>query len=627
VFRAYDAAHERLVAVKLFTLDLPPDRVHQLVAEFEKLIAAELTHPAIAKPIATGMRGTFAYLVQDYIAGESLDQAIREYGPAPESDALRVAAQLAGALDFAAAVNVHHGALHPRDVLLSADDTRLTGIGVAAALERVGVAPPIRRPYSAPERVGGDTRRGSEGAKAGAPVDRRADIFGLAAVVYELLSGKRVAGTGEPATESLGTLAGADSAAVRSVFARALAENPTDRFATALEFVEALKQSSVMRQSTVDSRPSSDSRQSSDSRLSTVDSRQSTVDSPPSGLAFPIDSPESSDRADVELAAPIEVAQPDLPLAAAEAQRYEDVEVAPAIVADDVHVSTGSGRAIGDTLVVGREPVDRSNHEPFTPEQSRSVVWPIVLALVVGIAVGYAGGYSVGTRERSQFAAATAPPPAAAGREFTETPVKPEEKKPDTDVRLKPDSTNASPLPPAGTNANQPAKEQTSGVRLQADQPEPLPGRLLVRSTPAGARVTVDGRDAGVTPATVHNLADGSHLVRITRDGYAPEERRILISRGRPSQSLIVPLAAERVASATPATTGPFVGGLMVESRPPGAKVFLDGKLLGTTPLAQPVIPAGEHAIRLERDGYRRWSSSIRVVANEQNRVTASLER
>jgi hypothetical protein len=150
---------------------------------------------------------------------------------------------------------------------------------------------------------------------------------------------------------------------------------------------------------------------------------------------------------------------------------------------------------------------------------------------------------------------------------------------------------------------------------------------LLVRSTPAGARVTVDGRDAGVTPATVRNLADGSHRVRITRDGYAPEERRILISRGRPSQSLIVPLASERVASATPAATGPFVGELMVESRPPGAKVFLDGKLLGTTPFAQPAIPAGEHAIRLERDGYRRWSSSIRVVANEQNRVTASLER
>jgi hypothetical protein len=38
-------------------------------------------------------------------------------------------------------------------------------------------------------------------------------------------------------------------------------------------------------------------------------------------------------------------------------------------------------------------------------------------------------------------------------------------------------------------------------------------------------------------------------------------------------------------------------------------------------------VSAGEHAIRIERDGYRRWSSSVRIVAAEQNRVTASLER
>jgi hypothetical protein len=55
--------------------------------------------------------------------------------------------------------------------------------------------------------------------------------------------------------------------------------------------------------------------------------------------------------------------------------------------------------------------------------------------------------------------------------------------------------------------------------------------------------------------------------------------------------------------------------------------VYLDGKLLGKTPFSLPVVPAGDHAIRLERDGYRHWSSSIRIVASEQNRVTASLER
>jgi hypothetical protein len=66
---------------------------------------------------------------------------------------------------------------------------------------------------------------------------------------------------------------------------------------------------------------------------------------------------------------------------------------------------------------------------------------------------------------------------------------------------------------------------------------------------------------------------------------------------------------------------------LIVDSRPAGAKVYVDGRLVGTTPLQSHSISAGEHAIRLEHDGYRRWTSAVRIVSNEQNRVTASLER
>ena len=182
MFRAYDATRERLVAVKLFKLDLPPEKAHQLVAEFERLIAADLTHPALAAPLATGISGVSAFLAQNYVAADSLDLAVREYGPAPASGALRVAAQLAGALDYAAAAQLTHGALHPRDVLLSSDDTRLTGLGVSRALERIGVVAPVRRPYTAPERI------------AGAEWDRRADVFSLAALIHELLWARRING-------------------------------------------------------------------------------------------------------------------------------------------------------------------------------------------------------------------------------------------------------------------------------------------------------------------------------------------------------------------------------------------------------------------------------------------------
>src|SRR5207248_1725771 len=133
VFRAYDPESDRLVAVKLFRLDLPPDRVHRLVALFEQVIATRLTHGSVAAPVATGISGANAFLVQDYIAADSLDISVRDRGPAPLVDALRVISQLAGALDFAARADITHGALHPRDVLLSSDETRLTGLGIARA--------------------------------------------------------------------------------------------------------------------------------------------------------------------------------------------------------------------------------------------------------------------------------------------------------------------------------------------------------------------------------------------------------------------------------------------------------------------------------------------------------------
>ena len=69
------------------------------------------------------------------------------------------------------------------------------------------------------------------------------------------------------------------------------------------------------------------------------------------------------------------------------------------------------------------------------------------------------------------------------------------------------------------------------------------------------------------------------------------------------------------------------MGALVVDSRPSGARVFVDGKAAGTTPLEVGSVDAGSHALRLELDGYQRWTSAIRVVAGERNRVTASLER
>jgi len=616
VFRAYDPERERLVAIKLFKLDLPPERVHQLVGAFERLIAADLAHPTLSAPRAAGIADVAAYLVQDYIGAESLDLAVREHGAAAPADALRVAVQLADALDCAASVNIFHGALHPRDVLLSTDETRLTGVGVARALEQIGVTAPVRRPYTAPERM------------AGAFWDRRADVFSLAALLHELLWARRVGALGADAGAALTPLEGGDAAALRAAFARALAEDPEERFATAREFAEALTQafpgvSAYSAPVAVAQPVKRGSRMEHEPRLPLSDSENATEDAVSEDKALSIFEDEE----------PIE------PLA----ERYEDVDLDP--VAADHRVSVEEEEEevpvagpVG--LITGYDPAALS---PL--DRARSAVWPLVLALTVGLAMGFAGGYGVGSHDRTQGAS-------SAGREFTENAVADAPKKDAdtaraleraeapaaTDTPAKESSAPVRPAPTASTGR----KPDTTPAAATAAAPAPsatAAGRLLIRSTPEGASVSVDGRDYGKTPATVRDLARGPHQVRVTRDGYTAQERRVVISTSRPSQSVNVAMVRTpapppaRSATAAPAppagtpTTGRATGALAVDSRPTGARVFLDGKPVGSTPLMVPSVAAGEHAIRIELDGYRPWSSSVRMVAAESNRVTASLER
>jgi serine/threonine protein kinase len=574
VFRAYDAEGERLVAVKLFRLDLPPDGVHQLVDAFERLIECELSHPSLVVPIATGIVGASAYLAVEYVSAESLDLAVREYGPAPPLDAVRLTTQLAAALDFAAAVAAVHGSMHPRDILLSASETRITGIGVARALERVGVAVPIRRPYTAPERIAGRTW------------DRRGDIFSLAALSYEMLWGRRIAGTGSHVADSLTELSGARLSALKDAYARALADDPTDRFGTALDFADALSQAFESSDSTADSGiaieafdpepvlPLEPVEPSTEPMLDVVTQPTSRADLSPAMM------PPPTAAEDLPVSVPARPAQSepperaaDLALRVAERERDEEVETASSIVPVALPEPSAFTVSTAPAKPVERKPEPladfRQSVEAVPSSRSRSIAGPVAAALVAGMALGFAGGYAVSMRDRptppSQEAAqtqATAPPaasPAVTRREATDVTV--------------------------------------------ADPPKPTPS---VPPRSAAPKAETAAPSAAVSKSERRTTPSASSRQTAPRTARAPEH-----------------------ATAAPAsgTAGRFVGALHVESRPDGARVFLDGRLIGTTPMSIPGISAGEHAIRLERDGYRRWSSSIRIVSAEQNRVTASLER
>ncbi len=135
--------------------------------------------------------------------------------------------------------------------------------------------------------------------------------------------------------------------------------------------------------------------------------------------------------------------------------------------------------------------------------------------------------------------------------------------------------------------------------RATAATPAPglATGRVEIESRPAGARVSVDGRDLGAAPQRV-DLPGGSHQLLVLERGFEPFAREIHVVPGHTLR-----LAAELDREAPR---------LRVDADLPGASVFLDHKLLGRTPLETPVTP-GSHRLNVTTDGYDMYSDTIEI--------------
>jgi hypothetical protein len=199
-------------------------------------------------------------------------------------------------------------------------------------------------------------------------------------------------------------------------------------------------------------------------------------------------------------------------------------------------------------------------------------------------------------------------------------------------------------VPPAAS-----ASAPTDTAELRRDKPNapsPTPSRpasgavrrtqtgsVLIRSTPADADVVVNGKPRGKTPLALRDLELGSYTIRIARDGYVAEERTLELTARRPTTSTTINLRAIATNRSVPGLptkavgdASATVGSLTVQSRPSGARVFVNDRLAGATPIAIPGLPAGDATVRIEKDGYVPWTATVRVSAGEQTPVRASLE-
>jgi hypothetical protein len=143
------------------------------------------------------------------------------------------------------------------------------------------------------------------------------------------------------------------------------------------------------------------------------------------------------------------------------------------------------------------------------------------------------------------------------------------------------------------------ARRAAASRPRQAPVPGAGTGTIEIDSQPAGALVTVDGRDLGPAPQSIE-LRGGSHEVRVRKEGFEPFARDVHVVPGRTLE------VSAQLAHEAPR--------LRVDADVPGATVFLDHKPFGKTPLeARPVTP-GSHRVNVTAEGYEMYSQTIEVA-------------
>ena len=264
VYLAQDLRHDRRVAVKV----LRPELAAVIGAErflSEIKTTANLQHPHILPLFDSGEADSFLFYVMPFVEGESLrDRLIREK-QLPIADAVHIATEVAGALDYAHRHNVIHRDIKPENILLHDGRALVADFGIALAASRAGetrmteTGMSLGTPhYMSPEQAMGERE-----------ITARSDVYALGAMTYEMLLGEPPF-TGPTAqsivakvmTEKPASLMARRDRippAVEEAVLTALEKLPADRFASAAEFAAALagrQDSSAGRPSPGRARPS-----------------------------------------------------------------------------------------------------------------------------------------------------------------------------------------------------------------------------------------------------------------------------------------------------------------------------------------------------------------------------------
>ena len=222
-FLAHDLTHNRPITIRLVlphaALSLDAERFLRNLRAAARVEHSRVLPLLDSGEVDLGDGATALYYTVPYVSGESLRERLDRERQLPIAESLRIAADVAGALAATHARGVVHGDVRPEHILLSGGDSAavLAGLGAADLASDVT--------YRSPERA------------AGHPADARSDVYSLGLVLYEMLAGEL---PGDPVVP---LRAGRRPVAedVELIVAQAIAADSADRFESAGQFADALR--------------------------------------------------------------------------------------------------------------------------------------------------------------------------------------------------------------------------------------------------------------------------------------------------------------------------------------------------------------------------------------------------
>ena len=256
VYLAHDLRHERKVAIKVLRPELAAVIGAERFVREIRTIAA-LQHPHILGLIDSGeVQGT-AYYVMPFVEGESLRDRLSKEKQLAIPDAVRIATEVASALDYAHRHGVIHRDIKPENILLHDGRALVADFGIALAVSQAGgsrmteTGMSLGTPYyMSPEQAMGERE-----------ITARSDVYALGCVLYEMLTGDPpfVGSTAQAIVAKVLTekpvpprrMRERVPQSVESAVLTALEKLPADRFASAAGFAQALESDAAARPATV----------------------------------------------------------------------------------------------------------------------------------------------------------------------------------------------------------------------------------------------------------------------------------------------------------------------------------------------------------------------------------------